>query len=68
MTLLDRCVAIYAEAYAEAATDGHPLPEIRRIAIAAVIDVVNDHGADADADTWDNHPSLTVEERNRSLR
>ena len=66
MTLLDRCVAVYAEAYAEAATDGHPLPEIRRIAIAAVIDVVTDH--DADADTWDNHPALTVEERNRSLR
>jgi hypothetical protein len=66
MTLLDRCVAVYAETYAQAATDGHPLPEIRRIAIAAVIDVVNDH--DADADTWDNHPSLTVEERNRSMR
>ena len=64
MTLLDRCVAVYSEAYAQAATDGHPLPEIRRIAIAAVIDVVNEH----DADTWDNHPSLTVEERNRSMR
>jgi hypothetical protein len=66
MTLLDRCVAAYSEAYAQAATDGHPLPEIRRIAIAAVIDVVTED--DADADTWDNHPSLTVEERNRSLR
>lgn len=66
MTLLDRCVAVYSEAYAQAATDGHPLPEIRRIAIAAVIDVVTEY--DADADTWDNHPSLTVEERNRSMR
>jgi len=66
MTLLDRCVAVYAETYAQAATGGHPLPEVRRIALAAVIDVVNDH--DADADTWDNHPSLTVEERNRNLQ
>lgn len=66
MTLLDRCVAVYSETYAQAATDGHALPEIRRIAIAAVIDVVTDH--DANADTWDSHPALTVEERNRSLR
>jgi len=65
MTLLDRCVAVYSETYAQAATDGHPLPEIRRIAIAAVIDVVTEY--DADADTWDNHPSLTPEQRNPNL-
>jgi hypothetical protein len=66
MTLLNRCVAAYSEAYAQAATDGHALPEMRRIAIAAVIDVVTEY--DADTDTWDSHPSLTVEERNRSMR
>ena len=66
MTLMDRCVAVYSEAYAQAATDGHALPEIRRIAIAAVIDVVTDYTLTPD--TWEDHPSLTVEERNRSLR